>query len=148
MTNPHRQIQRGFTVIELVMVIVILGIMAVVMLPRMDSLGSFEAVGFRDQTVAILRFAQKSALAQRRAVCVAVDADATKVTLKIDTTTPPDDTCDVALIPPFTPRAGSGLAGSDFRFLRMGETDQGGDITLTITGADPIRIDAVTGYVR
>ncbi|BAO28637.1 prepilin-type N-terminal cleavage/methylation domain-containing protein [Sulfuritalea hydrogenivorans] len=146
MTIPHKQIQRGFTIIELVVVIVILGIMAVVVLPRMDSLGGFEAAGFRDQTVAILRFAQKSALAQRRAVCVSVGA--TGVTLTIDTTTPPNDSCDAALVPPFTPRAGSGLAGSGFSFLRMGQTNQGSDITLTIAGADPVRIDAVTGYVR
>ena len=147
MTTPHRQIQRGFTIIELVVVIVILGIMAVVVLPRMDFLGVFEATGFRDQTVAILRFAQKTALAQRRAVCVTVGA--TGVTLRIDTTTPPDDTCDADLGLPFTPRDGNGLAGGNFNFLRLGETSQAsGEITLTVTGAAPIRIDAVTGYVR
>ncbi len=133
--------------IELIVVMIIVGIMAVTVLPRMSLLGGFEASGFRDQTVATLRYAQKSALAQRRAVCVSVSS--TGLTLTVDTSTPPDDTCDAALATGFTQRPGSGLSGGDFSFLRMGQTSQAsGAITLTVTGADPITIDAVTGYVR
>lgn len=52
--------------IELIIVMIIVGIMAVVVLPRMSLLGGFSAAGYADQAEAYLRYAQKSALAQRR----------------------------------------------------------------------------------
>jgi len=62
--------QRGFTLIELIMVIVMLGILAVYAAPRMFNTGDFYARGFHDETLALLRYAQKTAIAQRRTVCV------------------------------------------------------------------------------
>jgi MSHA pilin protein MshC len=69
---PKRQAEccRGFTLIELVMVLVLLGVLAVFVAPRLNS-RDFEARGFHDETLALLRYAQKSAIAQRRTVCVA-----------------------------------------------------------------------------
>jgi MSHA pilin protein MshC len=61
----------GFTLIELIMVLVMLGVLAVFAAPRMFSRNDFEARGFHDQTLSTLRYAQKTAVAQRRAVCVA-----------------------------------------------------------------------------
>lgn len=71
----------GFTLIELVMVLVMLGVLAVFAAPRVFNRGDFEARGFHDQTLSILRFAQKTAIAQRRTVCVAVGGST--VTLSI-----------------------------------------------------------------
>ena len=148
-----RRSQTGFTMVELIVTMILIGIMSAVAIPRISSLGTFNARGFRDQTIATLRFAQKTAIAQRRAVCVAIGSTGTGVTLTIatsDTKTICSNAADfVSLTPPFSPKAGSGLSGSDFTFLRIGETSQAsGSITLTITDADPITIDAVTGYVR
>lgn len=61
---------RGFTLIELIMVIVILGVLAVFAAPRMFNNDAFNARGFHDETLAYLRYAQKTAVAQRRTVCV------------------------------------------------------------------------------
>lgn len=143
--------QFGFTLVELIVTMIIIGIMAIVVLPRFDLLSGFDAKGFHDQTVAELRFAQKTALAQRRAVCVNVLSSG--ITLRIASTDTAADTVAVCttgstLKPPFTPKDGKDLSGSSFSFKRMGETDQASDILLTITGADPIQIDATTGYVR
>lgn len=71
--------QKGFTLIELVMVMVMLGVLAVFAAPRVFNRNDFEARGFHDQVLSTLRFAQKTAIAQRRTVCVAFTA--TTVTL-------------------------------------------------------------------
>jgi len=61
---------RGFTLIELIMVIVLLGVLAVFAAPKLN-LSIFNERGFHDVTLAYLRYAQKTAIAQRRTVCVA-----------------------------------------------------------------------------
>ncbi len=65
-----RKLSRGFTLVELVMVIVIMGVLAVFAAPRIFSNTDFYARGFHDETLALLRYAQKTAVAQRRMVCV------------------------------------------------------------------------------
>jgi len=79
--RSHRMGQRGFTLIELIMVIVMLGVLAVFAAPRIFNTGDFYARGFHDETLAYLRYAQKTAIAQRRTVCVAFGANS--VTLSI-----------------------------------------------------------------
>lgn len=77
-----RRASLGFTLIELIVVMIMLGVLAVVVFPKMDSAMSFRAVEFRDQTIAALRFAQKTAVSHRRLVCVAFAS--ASVTLTID----------------------------------------------------------------
>jgi len=72
---------RGFTLIELIMVLVILGGLAAYAAPRIFNRGDFDARGFHDVTQAYLRYAQKTAIAQRRTVCVAFSS--TTITLRI-----------------------------------------------------------------
>jgi MSHA pilin protein MshC len=61
---------RGFTLIELIMVLVLVSALAVFVAPRLSGIADFNARGFHDETLALLRHAQKSAVAQRRPVCV------------------------------------------------------------------------------
>lgn len=77
--------QAGFTMIELIMVLVLMGILATVALPRFNFSG-FDEVGFRDKVRATLEFARKSAVAQRRITCVALAGN--NLTLTIDDVTP------------------------------------------------------------
>lgn len=62
--------ERGFTLVELVMVLVVLGILAVFAAPRMFDRSDFDARGLHDITLSYLRYAQKTAIAQRRTVCI------------------------------------------------------------------------------
>jgi MSHA pilin protein MshC len=65
--------QFGFTLVELIMVIVIVGIIGAVVAPRFFSRVTFDASGFNNQLIALLRHGQKLAIAQNRNVFVRVD---------------------------------------------------------------------------
>lgn len=72
---------RGFTLVELVMVIVILGLLSVVVLPRFSATNSVRSAAFRDEAVAALRYAHKTAISHRRLVCVAVTPNAVSLSI-------------------------------------------------------------------
>lgn len=75
--------QKGFTLVELIAVLVIGGILAAVILPKMNAGTSFDERGFRDRVVAGLRYAQKSAIASRRTVCASFSTPPASVTFAI-----------------------------------------------------------------
>jgi len=89
--------QHGFTLIELVMVILVLGILSVYAAPRMFNSDDFYARGFHDETLAILRYAQKAAIAQRRPVCVALTQGAPSIAILTIASVSDATTCNVAL---------------------------------------------------
>ncbi|WP_168224850.1 GspH/FimT family pseudopilin [Rhodoferax aquaticus] len=151
----RRALQWGFTLVELVMVMVLLGVLAVFAAPRLSNTNSFSARGFHDETLALLRYAQKTAIAQRRNVCVQLDD--TGLSLRIFASNPAVGTCSAAAVlpPPSTLRGGSGLAGQSagaaltgFQFTPLGSTDQAGAITISIADSTHIIVEASTGYVH
>lgn len=154
--GPSRQwVQLGFTLIELIMVIVILGVLAVVAAPRIFDNSTFTGRGLHDETMALLRFGQKTAIAQRRTVCITVNGSG--ITMTMFVTNPAPATCTAAtaaqapaLNPPFTPKGGTGLAGpaSPFQFTPLGSTDQATAVTITVANSTPITVEPGTGYIH
>ena len=63
---------KGFTLVELVTVIVLLGILSVYAAPKIFDLGIFRARGFFDETQSALRYAQKLAVGSGCAVQVTI----------------------------------------------------------------------------
>jgi MSHA pilin protein MshC len=143
--------QRGFTLIELIMVIVIAGILAAVVAPRFFDANVFKSKGFADQVQATLRYAQKEAIAQHRLVCVALAA--TSISLTIASTS-----AAVTCTPPLLlPAGGSSVTASsgvtmtytsaNFTFDALGKTAVAQ--TITVSGAvNSIVVEAETGYVH
>ncbi|MBU1214159.1 MAG: prepilin-type N-terminal cleavage/methylation domain-containing protein [Gammaproteobacteria bacterium] len=68
--------QCGFTLTELITIMIIVGILAVVALPRFADNDAFRARATADQVSSALRFGQKVAVAQRRSVDVNLTAAA------------------------------------------------------------------------
>lgn len=65
----------GFSTVELIVVIVIAGILAAFVTARFVEKDGFESRGYADQAIAVVRHAQKTAIAQRRNVVVVITAD-------------------------------------------------------------------------
>lgn len=65
---------KGFTLIELAVVISVMGIMAAVTAPRLMTSEAFDTRGQYGMLLAGLRYAQKTAIAQHRTVYVQVDS--------------------------------------------------------------------------
>lgn len=74
LTDSSRKVvaisQRGFTLVELIVIMIVIGILAAVAVPRFSLLSGYDEIGYRDQVKATLEFARKAAVAQRRYVCV------------------------------------------------------------------------------
>ena len=157
---------RGFTLVELVVTLIIVGILAVVALPRFDLLNAYDEIGYRDKVRSTLEFARKAAVAQRRKVCVQVASD--DITLTIDNAVPetstticdaatslarnlnlpaPDSACGGAANKICNP-SGVTLTGSTISISALGRPSSG--VTYTVTGqsAHTITVEAETGYVH
>lgn len=146
----------GFTLVEMVMTMVIVGIVAAVVAPRFFDNNVFQSRGFADQVQASLRYAQKAAIAQRRNVCVTFTLPApSTITLRIASLAGSGSVCDTDLISPtggpyvITAPAGVAFAAlpAAFSFNGLGSPSLGQPIG--VNGAtNQIIIEAETGYVH
>jgi MSHA pilin protein MshC len=151
--------QLGFTLIELIMVMVILGVLSIYAAPRMFNTGDFYARGFHDETLALLRYAQKTAIAQRRTVCAGFTT--TTITLTIAATAATSDCASNPLAGPKGDTPGTITARSGVTYSSAPATlsfDGLGQPTATqlsvqvanagVAISQTVTIEPVTGYVH
>jgi len=157
--------QGGFTLVEMVAVLVILGILAAVFLPRLPAPSAFSDKAARDQVVSGLRYAQQQAMSRNRFVRVRTQTPATdQYRLEFCQGTPSTPAGCLGwtrLSPPGNSGEDWGLsgdlafdAGATLHFSGLGRpiTAGGGDLgTQTISaggGAFTLTVEAETGFVH
>lgn len=151
-----KQQVRGYTMVELITVMVVLGIVSAVALPRLMG-NSMAGPAFRDELVSALRYAQKTAVSHRRLVCATVAANA--VTLSIASASG-SNVCNTPLPLPdgstsYTSKDSAITATSSTLFFQAAGTitsDGAGAATtsgsIAVTGQTAIAIQGATGYVE
>jgi len=152
--------QRGFSLPELIAVLLLVGILSAVAIPKLQGALSFRDDGWRDQIVAALHYAHKIAISHRRLVCASVAADS--VTLSIASANPAA-ACGTALAGvdgQALAANGQGAAAAvispdgPLYFQPSGRvtTDGSGSNattrTITVAGQDPIVVVGETGHVE
>jgi MSHA pilin protein MshC len=149
---------RGFTLIELIMVMVMLGVLAVLAAPRILNRNDFEARGFHDQTLGLMRFAQKTAIAQRRSVCVAFTNNSITLTIAsaealTNCANPLNGPTGAAVLTAPANVTYTTPLPVAFRFDGLGQPLTGANTaaprTINVTNAaGTISVEAATGYVH
>ena len=144
--------QSGFTMIEMITTMIIIGILAAVVAPRFFIQQSYSDRGFYDQTLAITRFAQKSAIAIRRNVCVNVAPPS--INLTYASAAGSGSACDTNLpspvggSSPFTITAPTGTTLSPSTTITFTGLGSAASTTTLTVSSRTVTIESGTGYVH
>lgn len=151
---------RGYTMVELVVVLVLVGILAAMAVPKFGAALAARDEGWRDALMGGLRYAQKSAVSHRRLVCV--DIGASSITLNIASVNPASS-CNTPLQGPggshvyatasTSPGTAVSPAGTlyfqpDGRVTSDGAGTTAANRAITAAGVATINIVGETGYVE
>lgn len=152
-----RSKQTGFTLVELVMVIVMLSVLSATALPKFFDKNSFAERAFFSDTLNAVRYAQKLAIASGCSVQVSISSNSYTLTRQgssITSSCPGGTTYSLAV-----PHPGSGASSysgmesgvtltssaSSFVFNALGTVST--DATLTVGSSRTISVIAETGFV-
>ena len=149
--------QNGFTMVELITVMVLLGVLAAIAIPKLMGDNITEAAVYGDKVVSALRLAQKSAVAKRRVVCLTTASGTLRVS-RNPGSSDCEDTIEGAANLFANRDASIGMSGAPavLRFqpdgsILDGDNAQRSEIRIAITLSGKvqrtIRLDGGTGHV-
>lgn len=155
-SDPHRR-AAGFTLVELVTVLTILGVLAAFIGPRFFSQQAFSDRGYVDELAAALRFTQKAAVISgcpARLTLAAASYTGSQQAASGNACNPTDTTWSTPLVGPdgdaILGTAPSGTTASPagvFQFDDQGRLQSSPGTTITV-GSRTLTIDANSGFVQ
>lgn len=149
--------QTGFTLVELIMVIVMLGVLSATALPKFFETNTFSERAFFSDTLNAVRYAQKLAVATGCNVQVSISSNSYTLSRQGDsssTSCPGGSSYSLSVPHPSTgassysgSEAGTILTStvSSFVFNALGTVSS--DVVITVAGSKTIHVIAETGYV-
>lgn len=152
--------ERGFTLPELVGVLLLVAVLAATVLPKLDGATSLRSDTWRDELLAGLRTAHQTAVSHRRLVCATVSS--TSLSLSIAATNPasacsaslpgPDGSATYSTSPGNASASVSPAGTIYFQPSGRATSDGAGSTassrTIAVSGASDISLDGETGLVR
>ena len=154
-TMTYQSRSSGFTLIELIMVIVVLGALSIFVAPRFTSKTNFDTLSFHQELKTAVRFAHKLSIASGCEVQVSLTANSYSLFYPDTSCNPPDAFGSNPVNHPvqsgaytgFSP-SGVGIAGfGNFFFTSSGAPSSSGTITIN-PGGRQIVVNALTGFVQ
>ncbi|MEQ8205745.1 MAG: GspH/FimT family pseudopilin [Woeseia sp.] len=153
----HRGAQRGLTIVELILVIVIIGVLGALAGPRFFNNQTFAERAYAEELASALRYAQKVAVGSGCRVQVSLGANSYSLAQQAAQSghcNPADATFPLSVALP-TGQAASGNAPSGvsaspaatFVFDATGSTNLAGDIVISV-GTHSLDLRAGSGLVR
>lgn len=161
------RVSAGFTMVELIVVLLLVAILGAVGLPRFKSGTEVDTRGSADRLQTMFRYAQKTAIASRRNVCVVIASSVASISIAasvgasvactLDVKDPADDPDDNVSNPSniyrLTLPSGVTLTPTTqtITFDAQGRPGLASKLTVTVTGVDSSRVFYVepeTGYVH
>ena len=152
--------QRGFTMVELITVLILIGVLAAVALPRMGGALALRGAGWHDQVLAGLLHARTLAQGHRRLVCVVVATGDIRLS---QASANPASACDTVLPGPdgdarwavdatnlaiSQAPAGALYFQPDGRITSDGAGSSAANTTISIAGEPDLQLTGETGLVE
>lgn len=145
----------GFTLIELIMVLVVLGALSIFIAPRFFNKTSFDTLSFHQELKTAIRFAHKLSVASGCEVQVSLTANSYALFFPNTSCNPPDGFGTNPVNHPVesgnyagTAVGGVSIAGfGNFFFDSLGAPSAAGTITIN-PGGRSIVVNALTGFVQ
>ena len=151
---------RGFTAVELITVLVLVGVLAVVAMPRLDAGLALRSAAWRDQVQAAMMHAHSLAQGHRRLVCLSLATGEARLAIASNN---PASSCSTALTGPdgdtrwASDRHGFALTQSpagtlyfqpDGRVTSDGAGSTAVDVSVALAGETALRLTGETGHVQ